>query len=100
MDGLGVMSMLMGCGKRQTGRQELVQDGGRQQTIGNHGNQKNQWAESRSTALKDAAARTLEGVQSRKRVEVTGAESVRRHPDRRQHRNPRDRPARAVRRVR
>ena len=57
MDGLGVMSMLMGCGKRQTGRQELVQDGGRQQTIGKHGNQKNQSAELSSTALKNAAAR-------------------------------------------
>ena len=42
MDGLGVVSMLVGCGKRQTGRQELVQDGGRQQTIGHLGNQKNQ----------------------------------------------------------
>ena len=42
MDGLGVVSMLMGCGKRQTDRQELVQDGGRQQTIGHLGNQKNQ----------------------------------------------------------
>ena len=29
MDGLGkVTSMLMGCGTRQTGRQELVQNGG------------------------------------------------------------------------
>ena len=42
MDGLGVVSVLIGCGKRQTGRQELVQDGGRQQTIGHFGNQKNQ----------------------------------------------------------
>ena len=41
MDGIGVVSMLMGCGKRQTGRQELVQDCGREQTIGHHG--KNQW---------------------------------------------------------
>ena len=43
-------------------------DGGRQQTIGHHGNQKNQSSESRSTSLKDAAARTLEGVKSRKRA--------------------------------
>ena len=42
MDELGVVSMLMGCGRRQTGRQELVQDGGRQQTIGHLGNQRNQ----------------------------------------------------------
>ena len=42
LDGLGVMSMLMGCGKRQTGRQELVQNGGREQTTG-HGNQKKQF---------------------------------------------------------
>ena len=42
MDGHGVVSMLMGCGRRQTGRQELVQDGGRQQTIRHLGNQKNQ----------------------------------------------------------
>ena len=37
----GIVSKLMGCGKRQTGRQELVQDCGREQTIGHHG--KNQW---------------------------------------------------------
>ena len=79
MDGLGMMSMLMGCGKRQTGRQELVQDGGREQTIGHHGNQKNQWAELCSTALKDAAARTLAEVKSRKRAKVTGAEGARQH---------------------
>ena len=85
MDGLGMKSTLMGCGKCQTGRQELVQDGGREQTIGHHGNQKNQWAELCSTALKDAAARTPEGVDSRKRAKVTGAEGVRRHPDRCQH---------------
>ena len=42
----------------QTARQELVQDGGRQQTIGHHGNQRNQWVESRSTAWTDAGART------------------------------------------
>ena len=96
MDGLGVISMLMGCGKRQIGRKELVQDGGRPQTIGHHGNQKKQWAELSSTALKDAAARTLEGVKSRKRARVTGAEGVRRHPNRHQHRNPRGRPARTV----
>ena len=58
------MSMLMGCGKRQTGRQVLVQDGGRQHMIGHHGNQKNQWAKLRSTEWKDAGARTLEGVKS------------------------------------
>ena len=98
--GLGMKSMLMGCGKRQTGRQELVQDGGREQTIGHHGNQKNQWAELCSTALKDAAARTLKEVKSRKRAKVTGAEGVRRHPDRCQHRNCHGRPARSVRRVR
>ena len=28
MDGLGVVSMLMGSGRRQTGWQDLVQDGG------------------------------------------------------------------------
>ena len=43
MDGLGVASMLTHGGRRQTGREDLVQDGGRQQTTGHHGNQKNQW---------------------------------------------------------
>ena len=98
MDGVGVVSMSMGCGKRQTGRQELVQDCGREQTIGHHG--KNQWGGLRSTAVEDAAARTMEGVKSRKRAKVTGAEGVRRHANRCQHRNPRGHPARAVRRVR
>ena len=28
IDGLGVVSMLMGGGRRQVGRQDLVQDGG------------------------------------------------------------------------
>ena len=37
MDGLGVANKLLGGGKRQIGRQELVQDGGRQQTIGHLG---------------------------------------------------------------
>ena len=37
-------------------------------------------ADSRSRALKDAGARTLEGVISRTRVKVTGAEGARRHP--------------------
>ena len=100
MDGLGVMSMLTGCGKRQTGRQELVEDGGREQIIGHDGNQKNQWTELCSAALKDAAARRLEGAKSSKRAKVTGAEGVRRHPDRCQHRDPHGRPARSVRRVR
>ena len=65
MDGLGVASMLTHGGRRQIGREELVQDGGRQQTTGHHGNQKNQWVKLRSTALKDAAARALEGAQNK-----------------------------------
>ena len=60
-----VTNMLMGGGKRRIGRQYLVQDGGRQQTTGHQGNQKNQWVKLRSTALKDAAARTLEGAQNK-----------------------------------
>ena len=44
MDGLGkVTNKLMGGGKRQIGRQYLVQDGGRQRTIVHLGNQKKQW---------------------------------------------------------
>ena len=144
MDGLGVMSMLMGCEKHQTGRQELVQDGGRRQTIGHLWKQKNQWVESRSTAWKDCGARTLEGVESREREAgkdherreswhhqkystrrgsssktsqtVKRVVRVRRVPVRRvrrarrvkvagaegahQHRDPRGRPAKSVRRVR
>ena len=65
MDGLGVASMLTHGGRRQTGRQELVQDGGPRQTIGHHGNQKNQWVKLSSTALKDAAARSQEGTQNK-----------------------------------
>ena len=57
MGGLGKMTnKLMGGGKRQTGRQNLVQDGGRRQTIGHHGNQKKQWVKLRSTAWKNARA--------------------------------------------
>ena len=63
MDGLGVASNLTHGGRRKTGREDLVQDGGRQQTTGHHGNQKNQWVKLRSTAWKDAAARALEGAQ-------------------------------------
>ena len=50
----GVASMRTHCGRRQIGRQDLVQNGGREQPIGHHGNQKNQSAELSSTALKDA----------------------------------------------
>jgi len=53
MDGLGkVANKLMGGGKRQIVRQNLVQDGGRRQTIGHHGNQRKQWVKLRSTAWK------------------------------------------------
>ena len=53
MHGLGkVANKLMGGGKRQIVRQNLVQDGGRRQTIGHHGNQKQQWVKLRSTAWK------------------------------------------------
>jgi len=57
MGGFGVASMLTHGGRRQSGRQDLVQDGGRQQTTGHHG--KNQWVKLRSTAWKDDGARTL-----------------------------------------
>ena len=65
MGAFGVASMLTRGGRRQTGRQDLVQDGGRQQTTGHHGNQKNKWVKLRSTALKDAAARAPERAQNK-----------------------------------
>ena len=68
MDGLGVVNKLMGGGRRQIGRQEVVQDGGRKQTIGHLlGKRRTSRRDSRSTALKIAGARTPEGMENRER---------------------------------
>ena len=67
MDGLGVVNKLMGGGKRQIGRQELVQDGGRQQTIGHLGKQKNQQGYFEINSTEKCWSKNLEGVGSRER---------------------------------
>ena len=60
--------------KRQIGRQNLAQDGGRQQTIGHHGNQKKQWVKLRSTAWKNARA-----TRARTQVAMVARVTIGRH---------------------
>ena len=50
-------------------------------------------------SIEECCSENHRRVKSRKRAKVTGAEGVRQHPNSHEHRNPRGRPARTVRRV-